>query len=210
MIDIILVGGGGHCKSVIDAILSTNTYNIVGITDPCACGKVSGYEILGNDDQLKAIYDRGVEHAFVTVGSVGNPQIRQLLMETLKAIGYKLPVIIGASAYVSPSANIGEGSFIGQGAVVNALARIDENCIINTGAIVEHDCYLQAYVHIAPGAVLSGCVSIGKNSHIGTNATVIQNISVGQNVLIGAGSVVVKDIMDSTVAYGNPCREIKG
>jgi len=30
---IILIGGGGHCKVVIDTILSTNEFEIIGILD---------------------------------------------------------------------------------------------------------------------------------------------------------------------------------
>lgn len=207
MIDLILVGGGGHCNSVIDSIRALCQYNIVGIIDFESTSEVNGVKIIGNDDQLKKIFDSGVNHAFITVGSIGNTSIRQRLGRELKAIGYILPVIIDPTAIVSKTSVIGEGTFIGKGTIVNAGSNISRNCIINTGSIIEHDCLIGDYVHIASGTVLSGSVTIGNDTHVGTNSTVIQNVNICNDVIIGAGSVVVKDILKPVVAYGNPCKE---
>ena len=46
-----------------------------------------------------------------------------------------------------------------------------------------------------------GKVRIGKNAQIA--------VTVGDNVVIGAGSVVTKDIPDSVIAVGNPCRVVR-
>lgn len=206
MIDIVLIGGGGHCSSVIDTIRSLNTYNIVGVTDIDILGSdINGVKVIGTDEILIDLYKNGVRNAFITVGSIGNVSIRKKIYLMLKELGYELPVIIDKSAIVSSSVTIGSGSFIGKGCIINADSKIDKNCIINTGSIIEHNCTLGEFVHIAPGSVLSGGVFIGDNSHIGTNSTVIQNIVVHSDVLIGAGSVVVKNIDSNRIAYGNPC-----
>jgi maltose O-acetyltransferase len=34
-------------------------------------------------------------------------------------------------------------------------------------------------------------------------------VIIGDNVVIGAGSVVTKDIPDSVIAVGNPCRVVR-
>ena len=44
---------------------------------------------------------------------------------------------------------------------------------------------------------------------IGGNVCIMPGVTVGDNVVIGAGSVVTKDIPDSVIAVGNPCRVVR-
>lgn len=210
MKDIILLGGGGHCKSVIDTIRELNEFNIIGILDINAKvgTQINNVEIIGNDGDLDYYYKRGLELAFITVGSIENTVLRQNLYQKAIKIGYKFPTIVDRTAIVSKQAKIGQGTFVGKGAIINSDVNVGMNCIINTGAIIEHDCNIGLFCHIAPGSTLSGGVLVGDNTHIGTNTTIIQSISVGNNSLIGAGSVVIDDIGSNVKAYGNPCREV--
>lgn len=207
---IILIGGGGHCKSVIDTIRSSIKYEIIGIVD--LKEKVGTFigdiKIIGTDEDLEVFYKKGIRNAFITVGSIGNPALRIKLYNMARKIGFKFPIIIDKTAIVSKNTIIEEGTFIGKGAIVNTNSKIGKNSIINSGSIIEHDCIIGDFVHIAPGSVLSGGVIIGENTHIGTNSTIIQNIKIGQNTIIGAGSVVVKDVKSNVKCYGNPCREV--
>lgn len=52
-------------------------------------------------------------------------------------------------------------------------------------------------------------VIIGDNVWIGGGAIILPGVTIGNNVVIGAGSVVTKDIPDTNIAYGNPCRIIR-
>ena len=54
MTDLILMGGGGHCQSVIDVIEAEGSHRIMGVLeDPAFEGSdVMGYPILGTDDAL--------------------------------------------------------------------------------------------------------------------------------------------------------------
>ena len=205
---IILVGGGGHCKSIINSINDLKQFEIVGIVDKkhkeCLGLDI---DIIGSDEDLNSLYKSGIKNAFIGVGSIGNPNIRIKLYNLLKGIGYSFPIIIDKTAIVSSNSMIEEGVFIGKGAIINTNAVIKKQCIINSGAIIEHDCKINEFVHLAPGATLSGGVYIGKRTHIGTNSTIIQNINVGNDVIIGAGSVIVKNVKDGTKVYGNPGRE---
>ncbi|HHV30193.1 acetyltransferase [Acetivibrio mesophilus] len=208
---ILLIGGGGHCKSVLDSLLNLNEYADIGIIDnkENAAKTVLGIPILGCDKNLPSLYKDGYSHAFVTVGSIGNPSLRIKLFNALCEIGFIIPNIVDASSEVSKYARIGKGVFIGKQAIVNAGAVICDGTIINSGAIVEHDCEIGEFVHIAPGTVLSGGVKIGDHSHIGSNTTVKQGICIGSNCVIGMGSIVTKNIRDNVMAYGNPCKEVK-
>ena len=211
MENLILIGGGGHCKSVIDTIQENREYNIIGILDLPEKGdeKILGIKIIGTDDMLDRYFEKGIKYAFITMGSVGDASSRKKLCSLASQIGFEFPNIVDKIAIVSRHAKLGQGNFIGKGAIINSESRIGSNCIINTGAIIEHDCIVGDFCHIAPGATLSGGVNVGDNTHIGTNATVIQNIKIGQGVIVGAGSVVIKDISDGSVVAGVPAKNIK-
>jgi sugar O-acyltransferase (sialic acid O-acetyltransferase NeuD family) len=208
---LLLIGGGGHCKSVLDTLLQTNQYSEIAIIDKQKnVGKtILGVSIIGCDGDLLRFYREGYEYAFVTVGSIGNPILRVHLFKMLYEIGFKIPNIIDSSAVVSCNIRIETGIFIGKSAVVNAGAIIYKGAIINTGAIIEHDCIINEFVHIAPRAVLSGEVQVGKYTHIGANCVIKQQLNIGADSIIGMGSVVVKNIGDNTVAYGNPCKKVR-
>lgn len=192
MEDIILIGYGGHAKSVADCINRQGKYNIVGYTDykkyDCR------YKYLGTDDILNELYEAGIKNAVICIGYLGKGNIRERLYIKLKKIGYNLPAIIDPSAIVSKSAHICEGVFIGKYAIINVDAYVGKCCIINTGAIVEHECCIDDFTHIAVHSVLCGQVSIGKACLIGANATVIQCIKVPDNVVVPAGSVVRRQV----------------
>ncbi|MDR7857541.1 acetyltransferase [Tissierella sp.] len=210
MEDIILIGGGGHCKSIIDTIKDLNKFNIIGILDVSkkVGTYINGIKIIGTDEMLGKYFDEGIRAAHITLGSIGDPKHRKRLWKYASHIGFKFPQIVDKNAILGSNVDIGEGVFIGKGCIINIDSQIGNHSIINSGVIIEHDCRIGSFCHIAPGAALSGGVIIGDNTHIGTNATVIQNVNIGMNTLIGAGSVVVNNIGPNMKAYGNPCKEV--
>ncbi len=204
---IILLGNGGHCQSVMDTILSLGYYDEIGIVE-----KNGNYEnnedrlLIGTDDDLPFLFKDGWTDAAITVGSIGNTRVREIIYINLKKIGFRLPVIVDPSAVVSTRARIEEGTFIGKRAIVNTGVSIGKCAIINSGAIIEHDCSIGQFAHVSPGATICGEVYIGNHSHIGAGSSVRQQIKIGERALIGAGSVVVDNIPNNVLAYGNPCR----
>lgn len=207
---ILLVGGGGHCKSVLDTLLSTNQYSEIGVVDlkESLNKKVLSASIIGTDEDLPNLYKEGYKHAFVSLGSIGNPRRRINLYHLLEDIGFIIPNIIDPTAIISNDVKLGKGIFIGKKAVINAGAFIHDGAIINTAAIIEHDCIVGEFTHVAPGTVLCGHVQIGRETHIGANSVIKQQVNIGSNTMIGIGSVVLKDIGDSREAFGSPCKEV--
>lgn len=203
---ILLIGGGGHCKSVLDTLYRSSLYEEIGIVDvPEAIStKILDADIIGTDKDLPSLYKQGYQNAFVTVGSVGNPTLRVKLYNQLIKIGFYIPNIIDPSAIVSPYVTIGNGNFIGKNTIVNADVTIENGIIINTSSIIEHDCKVKSFSHLSPNSVVCGHVKIGENVHIGAGATVIQNVEITDNVIIGAGSVVVRSISEEGTYYGIP------
>lgn len=196
---IVILGNGGHAKSLMDAIERQRRYEIVGYVVNENDLELSGtkYPRLGGDAQLGQIYQDGITNAAIGVGYMGNSGLREKLWEQLKQIGFSLPVICDPSAVLAGDVRIGEGSFIGKGSIVNANAAVGKMCIINTGAIVEHDCEVEDFSHISVGCVLCGDVKVGAASFVGANATVIQGVRIGRNCTIGAGTTIRKNLKDN-------------
>lgn len=203
---ILLIGGGGHCVSVLCALKRNGTYQKIGIVT-LEVRNVFDVPVVGTDDDLPRLISEGYDSAFLSIGGVGSASLRRALYQKLKQIGYHVPNIIDPSAVIGEHVSFGEGIFIGKNAVINAGSRIDCGAIINTGAIVEHECVIEEYAHVAPGSVICGAVRIGKDAYIGANSTVIQCLQIGENTVVGAGSVVVRNLPSNVVAYGNPCME---
>lgn len=208
---LLLIGGGGHCKTVIEAIESTNAYDDIGIIDLAKNigEKILNNLIIGSDRDLNELREKGYTDAFISMGSIGHSLKRQALYQMIKELKFKLPIIIDKTANVSSYSQISEGTFIGKKVIINADTVIGKCVILNTGSIIEHDCQIGDFAHLAPGTVLSGDVKIAKAAHIGANSVIRQKITVGEGSLIGIGSVVVKDIEKNSLAFGNPCREVK-
>lgn len=201
---LVLIGGGGHCKSVLDAALSMKRFEEIVITDaaPLEDLPVLGCRIVGNDSKLPELIKQGFEYAFITVGSIQNAWLRIKLAERAKDLGFHFPVIIDPSARISDYANIGEGTFIGKNAVLNAEVQVGRHCIINTGAILEHESSVGDYSHVSVGAIVCGDSHIGNGSFIGAGTTIIQGLRVGNKAIIGANSTVLTDVEDNMKYYG--------
>ena len=61
MQNLILIGGGGHCKSCIDVIEGVNDYKILGILDTAdkVGQEVLGYKIIGTDSDIEKYAKEG-------------------------------------------------------------------------------------------------------------------------------------------------------
>lgn len=209
MENIVIIGGGGHAKVLISIIRKSNNYAIVGYTDNTDRGEILGQRYLGNDDVLEDLISREVCNlAAIGVGQVTVSETRLQIIEKIKNLGYRFPVIISSDAVVNEDVQFGDGTVVFDGAVINSGSRLGSYCIINTGAIVEHDCLIDDLVHIAPRAVLSGGVKVGMQSMVGCGAVVLQRKQIGQNCMIGAGAVVVRDCMVFGTYVGVPARKI--
>ena len=191
MKEIILIGGGGHCKAVIDVIEQEGAFRIVGIVDqPESIGTdVLGYTVIGNDSDLKNLASIHT-YALITVGQVQSPKLRIKLFDLALNAGFKLPRIISPRAYVSKHAYIGKGSVIMHNALVNANTKVGCNCIINTNALVEHDSDVADHCHIATNAVINGSTSVGQGSFIGSGSITREGTTISDNSFIKAGSIV--------------------
>lgn len=205
--ELVICGAGGHGAVVGDAAVSAG-FVLVGVIDavrPVGGGRppFGGVPWLGSpedpDPSLAELLDRGaLIHA-----AIGDAGIRRRWHADHAE---HAATIVHPSATVSPSAEIGVGTFVGPRAVINARATIGEGVIVNSGAIVEHDARIGAFTHLAPGAIALGNATIGDAVLLGANSTVLPTIRVGDRAMIGAGSVVTHEVAHDVRAFGNPAR----
>jgi UDP-perosamine 4-acetyltransferase len=202
---LLIIGGGGHAKVVIDLARRLGVWRIVGVLDdaPNLAGKmVLGCPVLGGTERLQEFAGGGV--AFVV--AIGANALRQRLQNMATAAGLLAVELVHPSAMVAESAVVGPGAVVMAGAVINAEAKIGEGVIVNTGALIDHDCCLGAYCHIAPGAALCGEVTVGARSLVGVGASVIPGVSIGDDCVVAAGAAVVRLVPSGSKVAGVPAR----
>jgi sugar O-acyltransferase (sialic acid O-acetyltransferase NeuD family) len=190
---ILLIGGGGHCRSCIDVIETHNGFKIAGIIEKFKQPtekSILGYPIIGCDNDLESLKKR-FDYAFITLGQTGSSQLRKKIFNRLKQVGFILPIIVSPLAHVSRHATLDEGTIVMHQAIVNAGSRVGRNCILNTQCLVEHDAKIGDHTHIATAAVLNGGVVIGQDSFVGSNATIVQGASLPDNYFFKAGGLIL-------------------
>jgi acetyltransferase EpsM len=193
---LLIYGGGGHGKTVIDLVRSLGTYRIVGVVDEGlpAGADVLGVPVLGGNDCLAEWYVRGVRLAVNAVGGIGNVAVRIKIFDILEKAGFICPALVHPSAVVERSALLEAGAQVFAHVYVGSAARVGFGSVLNTGAIVHHDCVLGRVVNLSPGATLAGAVHVEDYAQIGMRATVNLKITVGERAQLGNGCTVKKDV----------------
>jgi len=207
MTPIILLGGGGHCRSLIDIIERSGQFQIIGIVDqPERVGdRVLGYPVIGCNTDLPAIA-REVSHACVAIARIKSTVLRRELRNRLEQLGFQLPTIVSPLAYVSPHASIGTGTVVMHHAVINAGARIGSSCIINTRALIEHDVVVEDFSNVSVAATLCGAVHVGEGSFVGAGATCREGISIGADCIIAMSECVYRSVPPGTLFLRSEAR----
>jgi sugar O-acyltransferase (sialic acid O-acetyltransferase NeuD family) len=204
---ILLIGGGGHCKSCIDVIETEGKYAIAGIVDSTlkVGEKILGYPVLGDDSKLPELRKK-VSHVLITTGQIKSHEIRKKLSEILNKLEFNFPVIISPKAHVSLHSKIGKGSIILHHALINANVEIGEFCIVNSAALVEHDCQIGAYTHLSTGCRVNGNTIIGDDCFIGSGSILNQGIKITSETILGSGSLVLENINEKGTYFGQPAK----
>lgn len=201
---LVLVGGGGHARSLLAVI--DDDIPVAGYADVQPCADLD-IPYLGTDSECIALLDADEYEVALTVvsGRDCSLAMRGRLIQLYHA--FDMPLIIAPTAIVA-GCRIGPGSQLMHRAVVNAGTEIGRCCIVNTGAVVEHDCRIGTNVFIGPGAVICGGVEIGDNCYIGANATVRPGARICAGAVIGMGAVVVNDITEAGTYVGIPATHL--
>lgn len=200
---LLVLGSGGHGRSVADAAASSGYAKIAFLDDHP--GQSSGeWPVLGPVSLLEQIASEWP----AAISAVGDASTRLRFFNRLLEHGFETPNIVHPSSVISDRAQLGRGVFVAAGAIINIGSTIGDAVIINTGARVDHDCTVEQGAHIAPGVTLSGSVHIGHRAWLGTGCVVRQGIVIGEDTMIGVGAAVVSDVPAGETYVGVPAKPL--
>jgi len=198
---IVLYGGGGHAKMLIDLIQGAGIYAIAGIIDDGldAGSEILGVPVLGGSKKLVEIKSSGIQKAVNAVGGIGNIRSRIAVFETLISAGFDLPPVVHPAAIIEPSAILSPGSQIFAKAYIGGDVHIGFGAIVSTGSIISHDCVLGKYSIISPGAILAGEVRIGSRVLVGMGVTINLRVEIGENTRIGNSTTILSSVPSNQI-----------
>lgn len=201
MNEVIVAGAGAHCKVVLDILMDSTDYKVIGLLDSNVGKKIFDIPVIGTDEELEKLYRQGVRYGFVAIGS---NTVRRKVQEKMEQIGFEIITLVSRHAVISRFASVASGTVVMPGAIINAGAQIGKGCIINTNCSVDHDCQIGDFCHIAPGCAVSGSTHVGQNVFLGTGTRVIDYITIGENTMVGAGATVISNLPPDCLAVGTP------
>ena len=192
MKSVLLIGCGGHARSLIELIESSADWWIHGLVGlPEQVGSsLLGYPVLGCDADLPALRAE-CSAAVLAIGQIPYPAPRQRVAAQLELLDFQLPVLISPYAVVSRHAQLGPGTTVGHGVIVNAAAVVGAYCILNSRALIEHDAHIGDHCHISTGVLVNGSVRLGSGSFIGSGTMLREGLELPPNTVIGAGKRVM-------------------
>jgi len=198
---LIIYGGGGHGKSVIEMLRLLGKYHLVGVVDDglAAGTEILGLPVLGGKEILAGLYRKGLCRAVNAVGGIGNLLPRLQVFAALKDVGFICPTVVHPTAFVEASASLADGIQVFPHAYIGSSSRVGFGSIVNTGAIVSHDCMIGETANLSPGAILAGAVQVGDKTLIGMGVTVNLEVKIGSGVRIGNGATIKADVPDGTI-----------
>lgn len=186
---LVLLGGGGHAKSVKLIAERSGVKSI----EFCLPEKDIKYEKCSyiTENDLKN-YDAPALHA-----AIGCNTTRSFLVRKFNT--YIFVNIIDPSAQILSDLNQDSGIFIGVNATVMNNCSIGCSTIINTSAGIDHDTRVGDFTHIAPGATVCGSVDIGSYCLIGANSTILPGIKLKDHTIIPAGATVYSNTSEGGI-----------
>ena len=186
-IRLVIVGGGGHGRSSIEAASLSEKFEVVGVLDDT----ISPGTFVLNIPVLGPITSRfdfkdAFDQIFV---AIGNNASREYLFRMLVDDGFDVATIIHPKAIVSPTATISAGAILMAGSIVCSKARIGFSAILNCGAIVDHDSIVEDFGHMGVNACMAGASFLGRGAWMQAGSALTQGASVPAGMVLLPNSV---------------------
>ena len=189
---LLIVGAGGHGRSVAEAVLAAGKYELAGFVDDAAPAlqQVWHLPVFGDTADLA----RYREHADAAIVAMGNNRLREALQHALYAAGFALATVVHPQAMVSPRAVIGEGGAIMAGAIVGVEAQLGAGVIVNCGAVIDHDGRVDDFGHLGVNAAMAGGSVLGRSAWMQAGSALGYGALVESGRVLGPGEVVNRTI----------------
>ena len=160
--------------------------------------------------KIKIVEDVNMSDYDVFLLGVYQPQHKIKIIQSLSPDISKFINVIHSGLDISKTSFIGVGALINSKVSIAAHTTIGNFVSINRHVSIGHHTTIGDYCSINPGTNIAGNVTIGEGTTIGMGTNILHQVKIGKNTIIGAGSVVTKDIPNNVVAYGSPCKVIRG
>lgn len=151
----LLIVGAGSFSPEAEELARLLGYDEIAFLDDRPEGAMSS-PVIGGCDKIPALRDR-FDTAIV---ALGNNAVRLRYHRQLLDCGYRVPVLVHPTAYISPDAVLGAGCIVRAKAVVSRFVRLGEATILNVGALVDHHVEIGEGCHILMGAVVRNMAKV--------------------------------------------------
>ena len=197
---LLLVGFGGHARSVADVALDLGIAELLFVDDNAQPDEhYEGFPVVRD-------WPRSLGAGWSMFPASGKSASRREAIARAAELGFAVATVVSRRAYVGRAATIGAGTFVGHGAHIGPSARVGAGCIVNTHAIIEHECVIGDFTHVSVNSVIAGRSRVGRDCFIGAGSTLIDGRSIGDEVVLGAGSVAIEPIAGHGTYVGVPAR----
>jgi sugar O-acyltransferase (sialic acid O-acetyltransferase NeuD family) len=202
---LLIYGAGGFGIEVLqyvrDEIKRGWPYELIGFIDDyvVAGSSVDHCPVVGSSESL---YETEAE----IVIALGEPDYRRRIHEWAKQRNIALATLVHSTAYVAPTAIVGEGTIVAPHAMIAAHARIGSNVVLNVYSSVGHESSLGNSTVAAPYSAVLGRTHVGCCVLLATRATILPNLKVGDFSKVSAHSLVTREVGSHCLANGNPAR----
>ena len=185
---LLVVGAGGHGRSLAEAAALSGQLEVVGfLDDSLPVGEtVLGVPVLG---PVASMVDHRAA-ADQAIVAIGNNAVREKLMQQLTAAGFAWSTVVHPRAIVSPSSVMGAGSAVMAGAIVGTEARLGVGAIVNCGAVVDHHATVEDYGHLGVNASMAGGTFLGHGSWMQAGAALGYGVAIPSGVTLAPGEAV--------------------
>ena len=204
---VIVIGCGGHAKSVIDVLKLTTPCKLAGFVTPEKGYPtiISTASCIGTYNDFDSLLSRGISNF---IAAIGDNRLRKDMFDAAISAGLRPINAVSPHSYISNDAELGRGVLVMHGAVINTGTKVDDNCIINTMASIDHDCHIKPHSHICPGSVLAGTVTVEEGALLGAGCNVLPKITIGRWAVCGAGSTVIRNVEPYATVIGVPAKKM--
>lgn len=192
---IAFLGSGDLAVDLCERVQLWNQYEVAGFIDgSCEKGTlIQGLPVLGKDDDVVDLYKKGVfDCVYIAIGYL-NFKVREKLYNRFKNV-VPLANIISPTAYVHPTATLGEGIQLSDGVYIGQHATVDDNVLITLQSIVNHGCHVKKHAYFSTRVTTAGNVTIGERCFIGVGVVISDGITICDDVWLSPGSIVVSNI----------------